>query len=68
MTARWNLRRPTRMTLPYHAQAVRLIDSAADHTWTAARIPALRDHALEQAREMLRLARKARAEVGPVLP
>lgn len=68
MNGRWSRRRPTRAELPYHAQAVRLIDSAADQTWTAARIPALRAHALGQARELLRLARAARAEVGEVLP
>jgi hypothetical protein len=68
MTTGWNRRRPTRITLPAHAQCVRLIDSAADQTWTAVRVPALRSDALAKARKFLEMARACRSEVGPVLP
>ncbi|MCU0232150.1 MAG: hypothetical protein MUC67_12390 [Acidobacteria bacterium] len=62
------MNRPTRTTLPFHAQAIRLLDLAVDHTWCAQRVKAARWWHLPQARELLALAREARAQVGPVLP
>lgn len=68
MSARWNRRRPTRATLPAREQECRLLDSAADHYWTAVRLPQLRWHHVKMAKDYLDLAREARAQVGPVLP
>lgn len=60
--------RPTRMTLPFHTQAVRLVDLAAHHTFFAQRVKQARWWHLPEARKLLAEARKARSLVGPVLP